>query len=336
MTPLLPTLSVVMPNYNHGHFIGAALEAIVGQSRPPDEVIVLDDGSTDDSVRVIQGFVERLPRVRLIRNEQRLGSNRSAMRGLECASGEFVYLAAADDRVLPSFFEKSLGLLALFPKSDLCLADTSLFWEEGGTASRLPVLLADGPGYYGAEDLVELYRTGAIVRLINGASALIRRSALLRAGGLIEGLKWYSDPFNVIVIGFRSGLCYVPEPLTLFRIQASSFSGASIGLGGTDLGVIVHLLEMLQSPSFADVRPRWKRSGVLSCFGASMLRVLLTRSRYREFLSSAVLRRALWHSAKQTLYFLSPRGLRPALHSVAQAFRTLRGSPTGPGTPRSP
>ena len=54
-----PTLSVGMPNYNHGHLIGRALDAIVAQSRPPDELIIVDDASTDRSLEVIESYAKR-------------------------------------------------------------------------------------------------------------------------------------------------------------------------------------------------------------------------------------------------------------------------------------
>ena len=56
-----PTLSAVIANYNHGHFLARAIEAMVTQSRPPDELLVLDDGSEDDSVAVISACAELSP-----------------------------------------------------------------------------------------------------------------------------------------------------------------------------------------------------------------------------------------------------------------------------------
>ena len=62
------TLSVVMCNYNHGHYIQEALQAILSQSFPPLEVIVIDDGSTDNSVQIIGGIAEKNPTVKFYRN----------------------------------------------------------------------------------------------------------------------------------------------------------------------------------------------------------------------------------------------------------------------------
>src|SRR5258707_12471256 len=63
-----PTLSVVLPNYNHARFIGRALAALLGQERAADEIIVIDDGSTDDSVAVIERIAAAAPTIRLLRS----------------------------------------------------------------------------------------------------------------------------------------------------------------------------------------------------------------------------------------------------------------------------
>jgi glycosyltransferase involved in cell wall biosynthesis len=57
----LPTLSVLVPGYNHAHYIGVALAAFADQTRAPDEIPVLDDASTDDSLAVSESFQDELP-----------------------------------------------------------------------------------------------------------------------------------------------------------------------------------------------------------------------------------------------------------------------------------
>ena len=60
-------VSVVMPNFNHGRFLGEALEAVLAQEPAPFEVLLIDDASTDDSLAVAERFVRRNPNLRLIR-----------------------------------------------------------------------------------------------------------------------------------------------------------------------------------------------------------------------------------------------------------------------------
>src|ERR1700723_97564 len=92
-----PALSVVLPNYNHAKLIGRALAALLGQERTADEIIVIDDGSTDDSVAVIGRFAAPAPATRLLRNPNNIGVTPPLQRGLEPARGKYVYFAASDD-----------------------------------------------------------------------------------------------------------------------------------------------------------------------------------------------------------------------------------------------
>ena len=59
--PAAPLLSAVVPNYNHGALLPRALGALLAQGRPPDEIVVVDDGSTDDSLNIPAGFAARYP-----------------------------------------------------------------------------------------------------------------------------------------------------------------------------------------------------------------------------------------------------------------------------------
>src|SRR6266446_3649184 len=113
----LPTLSVVVPNYNHAKYLEVSLSAILRQSLKPLEIIVLDDASTDNSVEVIRRFAAQNPLVRLVQNEKNLTVVPNLNKGVDLARGEYVYIAAADDEVLPGLFEHSMALLGKYPQA---------------------------------------------------------------------------------------------------------------------------------------------------------------------------------------------------------------------------
>src|SRR5579871_3702368 len=116
----VPTLSVVMINYNHGRYLPVSLGAILQQSLPATEIVFVDDCSTDNSMEVIEDFARRHPTIRVHRNEKNLGVVGACNRGLSLARGQYIYFAAADDEVLPGLFEKSLNLVAKHPEAALC------------------------------------------------------------------------------------------------------------------------------------------------------------------------------------------------------------------------
>ncbi len=219
-----PSLSVVIPNYNHAQCIGEALEAILTQSFRPREVIVVDDGSTDNSVEVIEEFARRDPIVRLLRNEQNRGVIVSINRGLEQASGDFVMFAAADDKVLPGLFEKSGNLLAQYPQAGACSA-VAVFADEHGKEPRLvpprPWISREAC-YLPPGKVVSGWRRYGWLFPTN--TAFYRRDALLEAGGFPEELRSTADSFTLMNLALRHGACFIPEPLGIFRVRENAYS----------------------------------------------------------------------------------------------------------------
>jgi glycosyltransferase involved in cell wall biosynthesis len=127
------TLSVVLPNYNHAKLIGRALAALLAQKRAADEIIVIDDGSTDDSVHVIERVAAKAPAIRILRNENNIGVIATLQRGLKVARGNYVYFAASDDWIFPDFFALALRQLEADPSIGLFCGEAMLV---DGTSNR--------------------------------------------------------------------------------------------------------------------------------------------------------------------------------------------------------
>ena len=126
-----PSLSVILANYNHSQYISEALAALIGQLEPDDELIVLDDASTDNSLDIIAPFVDNNPNVRLIRHATNQGVITMENEGFSEATKDYVYSASADDKILPGLFEKSLALLSTYPEAGLCSTLSNLMDESG-------------------------------------------------------------------------------------------------------------------------------------------------------------------------------------------------------------
>lgn len=126
-----PSLSVVFPNFNHARYLPDQLESMLKQSYRPDEIIIIDDASTDDSVNIIEDFMRKEPRIKLIRNERNMGVVWNINYLIKIASSDYIYLSAADDKVMPGFFEKSMSLLQQFPSAGLCSALGNLIDQDG-------------------------------------------------------------------------------------------------------------------------------------------------------------------------------------------------------------
>src|ERR687889_2943029 len=107
----VPLVSVVIPCYNQAHFLGEAIESVLAQSYPNFEIIVVDDGSMDDTSEVAGSY----PKVRLVRQENQ-GPSGARNAGLARSEGEYVVCLDADDRLLPEALKTGLKHLEAHPE----------------------------------------------------------------------------------------------------------------------------------------------------------------------------------------------------------------------------
>ncbi len=291
----LPTLSVVIPNYNHAEFLPRCLNALLCQSVQPDEIVVVDDASTDNSVQLIREFASKHPIIRLLQNDENRKVMYTTNRGIDVATSEYVFLQAADDEVLPGFFEKSLQLLAQYPAAGLCctIGDwreyTEVHWHMG-------VGMTDKPAYLSPQDVVGLEQRGRF--FIPGHSAIYRRAALIQVGKLIQELSLYSDWFATTTIALRHGICVVPEPLAIFYIEENTFYQKTRRDRAKSDAAIEHALKLLTSPEFSDVAQLFAQAGSLYICGWGTFRVLRRQKEYRRFLTARYFLKLLWHQTK--------------------------------------
>ena len=108
-----PKISVVVTSYNYAHVLRETLDALVAQTRPAHEILVVDNGSTDDSVAIVREYAAKWPVVRLLQHEGGVnkGLPASVKLGSETATGEFVAFCEADDLWTPDHLEKKVEFL---------------------------------------------------------------------------------------------------------------------------------------------------------------------------------------------------------------------------------
>lgn len=290
-----PLLSVIVPNYNHARHLPACLEALASQSVPAMEILVLDDGSTDDSVAVIERMASQHPQIKLHRNQRNQGVVYTMNRGVELASGDYVYLAAADDVVAPGFFEKSLRLLEQHPQA--ALSCTISQWQD--TANGLTWLMgarvADRPCYLSPEELVACERRGRLA--IISHCSIIKASVVREFGGFLPDLKWHCDWFLTYAAAFRYGLCFVPEVLSHVNLHGASYYGKG-RKAAEHAAVMARLLELLQEERHRDIAGRVRASGALALHATPMLRALLQSPTTRGFITPRYLRKCAVREAQ--------------------------------------
>jgi len=207
-----PTLSVIVAAYQAAATIGEALDSAFSQTLPPDEVVVCDDGSTDDLDAALEPYRDRIV---LVRQENR-GEAAAKNTAARAASGDLVVILDADDVFLPERLEAIADMAAARPDLDILTTDAVL--EVGGQpvrrcyTSSFPFPVEDQRG--------EILRRNFVFGL-----AAVRRVRLLADGGFDESIRFTADWerwIRMILAGSRVGMC--PEALARYRLLRGSLS----------------------------------------------------------------------------------------------------------------
>ena len=174
---MAPLVSVVIPVYNGAPTIGRALNSVFDQSFTDYEVVICDDGSTDDTPAVLAGFGDR---IRVIRQDnRRFPAARNA--AVAASKGDLIALIDHDDQWLPRKLEVSVAALQSDPTAALVYTDVTVVDEAGKTSRASPV----GPDTAHAPSMEEM-----LTRIwpIMPSTVVMRRTAFDRAGGFTESL----------------------------------------------------------------------------------------------------------------------------------------------------
>jgi glycosyltransferase involved in cell wall biosynthesis len=243
----------MMCNYNHAHYIDEALQAILDQTFRPLEIIIVDDGSTDNSVEVIEQFAERNSIIRLFRNDKNRGVAFTANRALEITLGDYVFFAAADDKVFPGLFDKSMKLLAQYPHAGFCCGRVLINDEHGQIIGEVELSRRHN-GFVPPERIAVLLRRSE--SLVAGSALILKRTAMLEFGGFKAGLGPMSDTFMDLAIALKYGGCYIQEPLAVWRLTDRNFSRSLRNDWEAIVEVQSNYVKAMRSDEYNDLFPK--------------------------------------------------------------------------------
>jgi len=249
-----PTLSVVLPNYNHAHLLPRAIAALLAQERPPDEIIVVDDGSTDDSRTVIAQMAARAPAIRVLLNDKNLGVVRTQNRALEAATGRYIYLAAADDWVLPGHFKLAIEALEANPSCGLFCGESMLVDGKSDRmiAIRPPARPTHQACCVSAAETVELLKR--IDNWILTNTCVFRRDCMIEAGGLDARLGPFADGIMARKIALTHGFFFAPAVVASWAVFSDGYSRRA----ALNLDQAKHFLDFIPARLRQDpVFPKW-------------------------------------------------------------------------------
>jgi glycosyltransferase involved in cell wall biosynthesis len=179
-----PTVSVIIPAYNRAHLVGRAIQSVLSQAYRSLEVIVVDDGSTDNTEEIVTDFDDE--RIKYIRHDQNRGGAAARNTGIAFAAGEYIAFLDSDDAWLPDKLGKQVKA---FEESD---PQVGVIYTGCSVLSQNGEALVDykAPRLRG-EVLKKLLVSNRIVA--GGSSALVKREHVQEIGGFDESLASCQD-----------------------------------------------------------------------------------------------------------------------------------------------
>lgn len=209
---ITPVVSVVMATYNADKFLRPAIESILNQTFQGFELIVVNDGSTDETARVLAGLHDH--RMIVLTNERNLGIAHATNRGLAAARGEYIALQDSDDISLPHRFQVEVEYLDSHPQIAL-VGSSAILIDENDTAYD---------NYVEVEDDLEIKWQSLFRCPISHTSVMVRRKVIGVMGGYSTNplLRVTSDYDMLARIAQRHPVANIREPLVKWRRHRSA------------------------------------------------------------------------------------------------------------------
>jgi hypothetical protein len=219
----MPAVSIIIPNYNHARYLRRRIDSVLAQTYSDFEVILLDDGSTDQSRKIIESYAGN-PKVRIEFNAQNSGSVfKQWNRGVQMARGRYIWIAESDDCAEARFLERMVPILDGQPDVTFAYCRS---WRVGENDGRNGFADAEferldskhWTADFIAEGAEELRNYFTVSAPISNTSAVIFRKNIYEAiGGADESLRMCGDYKMWAAMAAKGKIAYIAEPLNYYR-----------------------------------------------------------------------------------------------------------------------
>jgi len=257
------SIGVVIPNFNHGGSIAECIESIISQTVLPNEIVVIDDASTDDSVEIIRSLSSKVPILRLIRNEKNRGVSYCMNLGTREAQSDLIIYRAADDIFIQNAIFNAQKAFQTYPHASIACGETIFFQDELSYGTLETLALADQTTFFPPDKLMECWQSDFN---LPSSACITRRKAVLSVGGFRDKARWHADWFCLTTIAMRDGLIFIPHPITGFRLSSNSYGNSNLQNRKAQRAVLKYLVEEVMKYE-EPLRTKFAESGAYCIFG---------------------------------------------------------------------
>ena len=209
-----PRVSVIIPTYNRGELLCLAIDSVLKQSYRDYEVIVVDDGSTDDTANLVRPYLDRITYI-----VQRNGGVAAARNnGIGAARGEFLAFLDSDDLWRPEKLETQVRFADANPQYGLIATEISSFNQRGRVPARTKSTMYAIKNGMVVEDLL-------FANWIQTSTVLVRRACLEHTGIFDESVGQFGEDWLLWMhVASRFPIYFMPEPLVEYRVHEENLT----------------------------------------------------------------------------------------------------------------
>lgn len=205
-------LSIVIPLYNKEFQIANTLKSVLGQSFQDFEIVIVDDGSKDNSVSEVKKIND--PRIRLI-SQTNAGVSAARNRGIQEALGEFIAFLDADDEWNPKYLETQVSLIHKYPGSKVFATN----YEFRDTEGNITPTIINNLDIQGQDGILDNYFEVAAISHppLWTSAVVVNKDAIMSIGGFPEGIKSGEDLLTWARLAVKYKIAYCKTPMAFFN-----------------------------------------------------------------------------------------------------------------------
>lgn len=227
----MPLISVIMPSFNHGKYVGEAIESVLNQTINDLELIIIDDASHDNSRDIIKRLSENDQRIKPKFNQKNMGIASTLNQAISYSEGKYIAFIASDDLWAPSKLKRQLEILE--NNNDLVLWCEGKIINSKGEENNLHFT-----EYYGVPK-----ESGSIFEeLIKGnyifGSSIMLKTENLRELMLDENLKYLNDHKLYLDLAYKYKYYFIPDALAKYRIHGENTTFRNISEWNKDAMIL--------------------------------------------------------------------------------------------------
>lgn len=280
-----PKISLVLFNYCQEKYLPDSLNSIFSQTDPPDELIIFDDVSTDNSIEVIK----KIPNARFQFNESNQGIVANISKAIEIANHDYIALMAADDILHPQFIEEHRKLFVQQPNIGLSCSDCVFFEDKLPRRYEIYKFLGINESrIYSPDEAVALFRKTGFTVL--SFTCIYNRLVLQKYGGYQPALKSLGDYYLNTQIALKYPIGYVPKTLAAARLVQNSYGDALRKNRVERMKIYARLFELVYQEEPPEFRKAFIKARLMSFGGLFLFYYIFWNPKYWFCLPSLLLK----------------------------------------------